>query len=259
MNIQLIRNATIVVEYAGKKFLIDPMLAEKGAYPPIGPSIGYPDAPRQDQNNPLVSLPTSIDNIIQGIDAVIVTHLHPDHWDDAAKESLPKGIQLFSQNEEDATEIRNAGFQNVTVLQDDTVFEGIQLIKTKGEHGRGEMVNLAGQVCGVIFKHSSEKTLYVAGDTVWYDAVQEVIDTHQPEIIVVNAGDNQFLEGGSLVMGKDDVYEVYKAAPNAKIISVHMEAINHWTLSREELKSFANEKGISSNILVPDDGESYTF
>jgi L-ascorbate metabolism protein UlaG (beta-lactamase superfamily) len=30
MNIQLIRNATLVVQYAEKKFLIDPFLAEKG-------------------------------------------------------------------------------------------------------------------------------------------------------------------------------------------------------------------------------------
>ena len=61
-----------------------------------------------------------------------------------------------------------------------------------------------------------EKTLYVAGDTVWYNAVQEVIDTHKPEIIVVNAGDNQFLVGGSLVMGKDDVYEVVKGCTRRK-------------------------------------------
>ena len=172
---------------------------------------------------------------------------------------MPKDIKLFAQNEEDATEIRNAGFQNVEVLQEDTVFEGIQLIKTKGEHGRGEILKHAGHTCGVVFKHANEKTLYVAGDTVWYDAVQEVIDTHKPEIIVVNAGDNQFFEGGSLVMGKDDVYEVVKAAPEAKIIAVHMEAVNHWTLSREELKNFIDEKGISSNVLVPDDGESYSF
>ncbi|MFB3163500.1 MBL fold metallo-hydrolase [Neobacillus sp. 179-J 1A1 HS] len=253
MNIHQIRNATIVVEYAGKKFLIDPMLAEKGTYPP------FPNSPRHDQHNPLVSLPTSIDNIIQNIDAVIVTHLHLDHWDNAAKEALPKDIKLFSQNEEDATEIRNAGFQNVEVLKEDTVFEGIQLIKTRGEHGRGEVLKMAGLVCGVVFKHSAEKTLYVAGDTVWYDAVQEVINTHKPKIIVVNAGDNQFFEGGSLVMSKDDVYEVYKAATDAKIIAVHMEAVNHWALSREELKQFANEKGISSNVLVPEDGEFYVF
>ncbi|MDF2067628.1 MBL fold metallo-hydrolase [Bacillus sp. Cr_A10] len=253
MNIQLIRNATIIIEYAGKKFLIDPMLAEKGTYPP------FPNSPRQDQNNPLMDLPTSIDKIISDIDAVIVTHLHLDHWDEDAKKALPKNIKLFIQNEEDAREIRNAGFVNVEVLREDTVFEGIQLIKTKGEHGRGEILKLAGLVCGIVLKHPKEKTLYVAGDTVWYDAVQEVIDSQKPEIVVVNAGDNQFLQGGSLVMGKDDVYEVVKAVPNAKIIAVHMEAVNHWTLSREELRYFIKEKGISSNVLVPNDGESYTF
>jgi L-ascorbate metabolism protein UlaG (beta-lactamase superfamily) len=253
MNIQLIRNATLVVQYAGKRFLIDPFLADKGTLPP------FPSLRQDNSNNPLYSLPISIEEIIHNVDAVIVTHLHYDHWDDAAKEALPKDIKLFSQNKEDAAEIRNSGFQNVEVLQEDTVFEGIQLSKTKGEHGRGELVKLAGQVCGVVFKHSNEKTLYVAGDTVWYGAVQDVIETHKPEIIVVNGGDNQFPQGGSLVMGKDDIYEVYKAAPTAKIISVHMEAVNHWTLSREELKSFINEKGISSNVLVPEDGESYSF
>jgi L-ascorbate metabolism protein UlaG (beta-lactamase superfamily) len=253
MNIQQIRNATIVVKYAGKKFLIDPMLAEKGTYPP------FPNSPRQDQHNPLVNLPTSIDHIIKDTDAVIVTHLHVDHWDEAAIQALPKNIKIFAQNEEDAKEIRTAGFKDVEILQKETTFEGIQLIKTKGEHGRGEILKLAGPVCGVIFKHSTEKTLYVAGDTVWYDAVQEVINTHKPEIIAINAGDNQFFEGGPLVMGKGDVHEVNKAAPDAKIIAVHMEAVNHWNLSRVELQRFTNEKGISSNVLIPEDGESYSF
>ncbi|MFQ6391152.1 MBL fold metallo-hydrolase [Priestia aryabhattai] len=254
MNIKQIRNATIVVEYAGKKFLIDPMLAEKGTYPP------FPGTIRQDQNNPSVSLPTSVDDIIRGIDAVIVTHLHLDHFDEAAQRLLPKDILIFVQNEEDATEVRNVGFKNVEVLQQDTVFEGIQLVKTKGEHGRGEeLLKLMGEVCGVVFKHPSEKTLYVAGDTVWYEGVQEELDTHEPDIIVVNGGDNQFIEYGSLIMGKEDIYEVHKAAPNAKIISVHMEAVNHWTLSREELKNFSKEKGFLNSILIPDDGESYSI
>lgn len=253
MKITQIRNATIVVEYAGKKFLIDPMLAHKGAFPP------FPNSLRQDQRNPLVSLPLSIDSIIQDIDAVIVTHLHLDHWDDAAKEALPKKIKVFSQNEEDAEAIRKAGFENVEVLTNETVFEGIQLVKTKGEHGRGEVLKMAGLVCGVVFKHESEQPLYVAGDTVWYEEVGNTIDNHKPEVIVVNAGDNQFLEGGSLVMGKEDVHKVYKAASNAKIIAVHMEAVNHWTLSREELINFCHEKGMETNVFVPNDGDSYTF
>jgi len=252
MKIQQIRNATLVIEYAGKRFLVDPVLANKGAYPPVQNSV------RQDQNNPLVELPTSIDNLIN-VDAVIVTHLHQDHFDKVAKDVIPKNLKMFVQNEEDAKEVKNAGFLNVEILQEDTVFEGIQLIKTKGEHGRGEVLKFIGQVCGVVFNHPNEKKLYIAGDTVWYDGVHKVLEKNHPEIIVVNGGDNQFLEGGSLIMGKDDIYEVYKAALNAKIIVSHMEAVNHWTLSRKDLRSFINEKGIAAHVFVPEDGEGYAF
>ncbi|MBB3108194.1 L-ascorbate metabolism protein UlaG (beta-lactamase superfamily) [Paenibacillus phyllosphaerae] len=250
MKVTLIRNATLVVEYAGKKFLVDPFLADKDTYPP------FPNALRQDRSNPLASLPIPVDTIID-VDAVIVTHLHVDHFDDKAKEALPKMIPMFVQNEEDAKEVRNAGFLNVEILAAHSRFEDIQLIQTKGEHGRGEILQRTGNVCGVILKHAEERTLYVAGDTVWYEGVREAIEVYKPEVIVVNGGDNQFLQGGSLVMGKDDIYHVYQASPDSIIISVHMEAVNHWTLSRTELKSFLAEKGISSSVLVPEDGDSY--
>ena len=41
------------------------------------------------KSNPLVSLTVSID-----VDAVIVTHKHLDHYDDDAKELLPKSINI---------------------------------------------------------------------------------------------------------------------------------------------------------------------
>ncbi|MEK5108930.1 MBL fold metallo-hydrolase [Cytobacillus sp. FSL K6-0129] len=254
MKITQIRNATIIVEYANKKILIDPMLAEKGTYPP------FSDTVRQHLYNPLVSLPISIDDILDGIDAVILTHLHLDHFDDMAKEVLPKDIKMFVQNEADSKEIKASGFNNVEILHQDTVFEGIHLVKTKGEHGRGEKaVKALGEVCGIVFRHPSEKVLYVAGDTVWYEAIEGVIHTHRPEIIVLNGGDNQIFELGSLIMGKEDIFNVHKASPFAKIIAVHMEAINHWTLSREELRNYSKEHGFSNNILIPEDGESYTL
>ncbi|KIL42758.1 hypothetical protein KP77_33880 [Jeotgalibacillus alimentarius] len=253
MNIQLIRNATLIVHYAGKKFLVDPFLAKKGAYPP------FQNSARQDQNNPLVDLPVSIDEIIQDIDAVILTHLHLDHYDDAAKEVLPNGMKIFVQNAEDDEKVRNDGFENVEVLTEQAEFEGVQLIKTEGQHGKGEILKMLGHVCGVVFKHESEKSLYIAGDTVWYEGIEKEIRTHQPEVMVLNAGDNQFLEGGSLVMGKDDVFETLKAAPNAAIVAVHMEAVNHWALPRKELKVFAEEKEFAGRLTVPDDGEALSF
>jgi L-ascorbate metabolism protein UlaG (beta-lactamase superfamily) len=253
MHIKLIRNATLVVDYADKKFLIDPMLAAKGTYRP------FPNSVRQDQYNPLVDLPEPVENILDGIDAVILTHLHLDHFDESAKALLPKDIKIYVQNQEDANDVKESGFTNVEILTENTILDNIQLVKTKGEHGRGKVLKLAGNVCGVILKHADEKTLYIAGDTVWYEAIQDTIEKQQPEVIVVNGGDNQFLEGGSLVMDRKDILEVANAAPHATVLSVHMEAVNHWGLSREELRHFLTEQEIADKVIVPNDGEALNF
>lgn len=249
MNIQLIRNATVRIEYAGKVFLVDPFLAAKGAYPP------FPNSIRQNQNNPLNELPFSIEEIIAGVDAVILTHLHLDHYDEVAKKALPKDLKIFVQNEEDQLTVKKDGFTNVDVLSEQSTFENVSLIKVKGEHGRGEILKLTGEVCGIIFKHESENILYVAGDTVWYDEVKNNILTHLPSVILVNAGDNQFLEGGSLVMGKEDVLALHQTTPESTLIAVHMEAVNHWTLSRESLQAYAEDEGFSDRLIIPVDGQ----
>jgi hypothetical protein len=60
-------------------------------------------------------------------------------------------------------------------------------------------------------------------------------------------------------MDKEDVYEVYKAAPKATIIASHMESVNHAMLSRKELQEFISEKGMTQRVLVPADGETCVF
>lgn len=253
MKINHIRNATSIIEYANTRFLIDPMLGEKGSFG------AFPNAPRIDQGNPIVDLPMSLDKIINNIDAIILTHLHLDHFDEVAQKVLNKNIKVFTQNENEASQVRNVGFKDVEVLSVHTTFNGIKLIKTPGEHGRGEIVEDMGPVCGVIFEHQSEQKLYIAGDTVMYSKVKETINHFEPEIIVVNGGDNQFYYGSSLIMNGYDVYQVAKAAPNSKVIVVHMEAVNHWNLSRHSLKELTRDMGIEKQVLIPNDGEQYTF
>ncbi|SMO78236.1 MBL fold metallo-hydrolase [Melghirimyces algeriensis] len=252
MKIQLIRNATLVLQYAGRKFLIDPFLAEKGSIPP------FPNTPNQDQSNPLVSLPSSIEEIID-VDAVIVTHLHPDHFDEVAKEVLPKDIKIFAQNEHDVEAIKKDGFYNAESLHPAAYMGEIRLTRTNGQHGIGEITKFTGEVSGVVFHHPDEQTLYVAGDTVWCGDVEEAIHTHHPDVIIVNGGAAQFLEGGPIIMTKEDIYKTHQAAPQATMIVCHMEALNHCLLTREELNRFIDENGISNHIFVPSDGETYTL
>lgn len=252
MNITQIRNATLLIEYGNKTFLVDPCLGDKGSYPP------FPYSNRQDQRNPLVDLPYSIEQLIH-VDAVLVTHLHIDHWDEKAEKNIDKAMKIFVQNKADAKIITKSGFSNVEILTESTLFEGVKLTKTKGRHGHGIMPIFMGKTCGVVFQHPNEKSLYVAGDTIWYSEVTKVLKQYQPEIIIVNAGANQLNQGGSLIMDENDVYQVWRSSPQSTIIASHMEAVNHWGLSRQELKAFILSKNEPISILVPDDGDSYSF
>ncbi|WP_028608784.1 MBL fold metallo-hydrolase [Paenibacillus harenae] len=248
MQIRQIRNATIVLNYGGLTFLIDPYLGAKGAYPPVTNTANQ-------VNNPTADLPISVEDIIQA-DAVIVTHLHPDHFDAAAVKALPKDANMIAQSDEDAEAIRNAGFRNVQALDRVAQLHDVRLTRTRGKHGTGKIGKLMGNVSGVVLSHPDEKTLYIAGDTIWCDDVEEAIRIHRPEVIVVNGGAAQFLQGDPITMGKEDICRTYSAAPQATIIVSHMEAVNHCILSRRELTGFIEEKGLAAHIFVPADGET---
>jgi L-ascorbate metabolism protein UlaG (beta-lactamase superfamily) len=252
LRIRQIRNATLVVEYSGKRFLVDPYLAGKGAYP------GFRGGPNQHLSNPLVDLTVSTDEILD-VDAVIVTHTHSDHWDEAARNLVPKDMLIFAQNERDAATIQGAGFSNTRVLTENSAFDGITLIKTPGQHGNDEAAPRLGEVSGVVFRHPNEKTIYVAGDTVWHRSVRENLDRYAPDVVVLNSGAAQLDGLGSIIMGKEDVYQVYRAAPRATIVASHMEAVNHAVLSRNELRTFLNERAMTQRVLVPEDGEAMSF
>lgn len=255
MKIHQIRNATILIEFAGKKILVDPMLSDKGALP----TTYIPAKTWSFKRNPLHDLPISKTEIVKDLDFVFLSHLHFDHWDKEAVNTLPKGIKIFVQDQADKLKIENSGFTNVEILTENSTFGEIKLSRTKAQHGKGYMLRLAGFVCGLVLKHPKEKTLYLAADTVWYEGVQEALGQHKPEVVVLNGGDNQFFFGGQLVMNKKDIHEVQKAIPNATIVVTHMEGVNHNTLTRKDLKEFITEKGIADKVNVPEDGQSYIF
>lgn len=259
MKYQHLRNATAKLNYAGTTFLIDPMLSPKDTYP------GFPGT-NSETKIPMTNLPISIDEILNGVDAILVTHTHLDHWDDEAQKQIPKHLPIIVQNESDAQIIKSQGFENIQILNDNFIFNGIKLTKTGGQHGTDEMyaipqiAELLGEAMGVIFQNDDEKTLYIAGDTIWRKEVANSITQFSPEIIVLNLGFAE-LENftGSLTMGTEDLINVAKASPNSKIITVHMETANHCLLTRKDVSLFAKEKGINNQILIPNDGEIITL
>ena len=246
MRLRLIRHATVLVKAAGRCVLVDPMLDPAGARPPVE------DTPNQ-VRNPLVELPEPAEVVVGGLNALLVTHLHRDHLDETAIRLLPDDLPLFCQPE-DADTLRGHGFVDVRPVDDALDWDGVRITRTGARHGTGEIAEALAPVSGFVLEAPGEPVLYVAGDTIWCDEVAAALDRHRPDVAVVNAGGARFLEGDPIVMTTDDVVTVARHAPDARVVAVHLEAINHCLQTRADLHQRLHDEGLTGRVTVPEDG-----
>jgi L-ascorbate metabolism protein UlaG (beta-lactamase superfamily) len=234
MRLTLIRNATLLIELEGRRVLVDPMLDDAGARPPV-------ESTPNPRRNPLVPMPLAAEELVRELDAVVVTHLHRDHFDDTAARLLPRDVPVFCQREDEAS-LAALGLLARPVVER-IEWDGLALIRTGGRHGTGEIAEQLGPVSGFVLGE-----LYVAGDTIWCPDVEAAIAEHRPRVAVVNGSGARFLTGDPLVMTADDVRQVAARVPT--VVVVHLEAINHCLETRADVRAAV------PGVLVPEDGET---
>lgn len=252
MNIQLIRNATLKIKYDNKTILVDPMLCEKETMQPFMPGL---------KKNPIIGLPMPIEEIIRNIDAVLVTHSHPDHFDSVSSETLSKNIPIFATPADEGF-FGKHNFNNVTIVDEEIHWKEVKITRIKGQHGSGTILPFMGEVSGYILQSENEPTIYIVSDTILIDSVINAINKFKPNIIITNSGNGIFQghEKHPVIMDEKQTIELTKLASNSKIIAVHLESIDFNRATRKSLRKFANKNGISKEqLLIPNDGEIIEF
>jgi L-ascorbate metabolism protein UlaG (beta-lactamase superfamily) len=234
VRLTLVRSATLILELGGNRLLVDPMLDDTGARPPI-------ENTRNQVRNPTAPLPLPAEEVVRGVDAVLVTHRHRDHLDARAEELLPRDVPVFCQPEDEEA-LRELGL-DARPVADELRWNGVRIARTPASHGTGQIAELLAPVSGFVLDG-----LYLTGDTVWYEGVAATIERHRPRVAVANAAGAEFLEGGLIVMGLDDLRELAARVPT--VVAVHLEALNHCFLTRDEIRSALPD------VLVPEDGET---
>ena len=215
MRLRLIRNATLLVKAGGTCLLVDPMLDPAGARPP---------------RDPLVELPEPAEVVISGLDAALVTQLQPDRFDGTAVRLLSKDLPLFCRPA-DAEGLRGHGFTDVRPVEQELECDGVRIAR-------------AGP--GFVLAAEGEPVLYVAGDTGWGDELATALDRHRPQVVVVDAG--------AAPTADDDVVAVARRAPDARVVAVHLEAIDDCPLTRADLHQRLHDEGLTERVTVPEDG-----
>ncbi len=252
-SILLVRHATLYLEINGVKLLVDPMLAQKGEMDPV-----------QDCGNdwriPMTDLPFDrheLDRLTNETDAVLVTHIHRDHWDVAAQDLISKDTVIFCQPA-DELKIKAQGFNNVIPIERSTNWNGIMISRTGGQHGTGMIGEKMGKVSGFVLD-DSRHSIYIAGDTIWCGELEKALEEFKPAVTLLNAGGARFLVGDPITMTPADIIKVHQKLPATKIIAVHMDTVNHCFVTRADLVKELAHAGLQEEILIPADGEKIEF
>lgn len=257
MKITQLRNATAVIDIGAYRILVDPMLAPKGALPPL-------KFLSQRDRNPIVDLPPLTDSVLESVTHCLITHCqkgHFDHLDRAGKHWLrSKKIPIIC-TPHDADHLRQRGL-NVNPLAENhhepQPFLGGQIRTVACRHGKGMIGMLMEHGVGYFIEMPGEPSLYLSGDTIVTPDVLEFVTLHQPDISLVPAGGAKFDVGHEVIMGVADVIE-FAQALNGITVANHLEALSHCPVQRTELRAAADVAGVGDRLHIPADGETLEF
>jgi len=240
-SIQLVRNATLILHYGGHKILVDPMLSKKGE---IESWAGI-------ARNPTVDLKLPMNDITDNVDLVLVSHTHADHFDDAAVRILNKSVNILNQPADSAF-FKSKGYINAQTLHSDMQWKNISIERVNGEHGSGKVLEMMGKTSGFILSAKGQPTIYIMGDAIWTKEIEANIARINPDYIIVNSGGAQIqgFENVPIIMDEKQTINLIASSGRAKVIAVHMDALDHCSTTRLSLSAEAKKNGISKDKLI---------
>ena len=256
-SLQFIGNATMLIRYGDLTLLTDPNFLHRGQRAYLGNGLVtkrlHDPALRVDQ------LPT--------LDAILLSHLHGDHWDRVAQKALDHDLPVITTTHA-SQRLQRRGFPRATGLRTwgrHRLVQGgtmVTVTAMPGRHGPVLAAKLLPPVMGSMLEFgpldgSVHLRLYISGDTLVIDDLRE-IPVRFPDIDtgVLHLG-GTMLPGGILVTmdGRQGADLMELIAPRT-VVPVHYD---DYSVMRSPLSDFTAEverRGIGDRVRYVERGQT---
>nr|WP_184577526.1 MBL fold metallo-hydrolase [Streptomyces zagrosensis] len=241
VELHFIGNATVLVRYGGLTLLTDPNFLHRGQYAYLGygllsrrltePALDVDDLPR--------------------LDAIVLSHLHGDHWDRRARRRLDHAVPVLTTPHA-ARRLRTVhGFhrtaglrtwQGLTLQQGDAQ---VRVTALPGRHaGHRVLRGLLPPVMGSMLEFGpirgpARLRLYVSGDTLVYDGLDEITRRFPAaDLAVLHLGGTRLPGGFVVTMDGAQGAELARRLDPRLILPVHY---GDYTVMRSPLSAFLTE------------------
>lgn len=240
---------TLLIEVAGVRLLTDPTFDGPGSY-----DLGTVTLTKQ-------SAPALAREALGRIDAVLLSHDHPDHLDHSGRTVLAAARRSLTsagaaRRVPDAEGL--SPWETRVVVGDGG--ETVAVTATPARHGPPGVEALMGDVIGfVVSVPGSGDALYISGDTVWYEGTAEVARRFEPAVAVLFAGAARTRGPFRLTMDANDALEAARAFPASTLVAIHNEGWAHFTETSEALGRAFAVLGQTSRLLSLEPGRTATL
>ena len=224
---------TALIEVGSLRLLTDPTFEPAGyRYPPDSPHALVKTA------SPAIAAAE-----IGPLDAVLLSHdHHADNLDAAGRELLaqagrtlttPAGAERLGGNAQGM-----ASWETVTLAGADG--QQVRVTAAPARHGTEAVAPLAGDVTGFILEWASQRrgALYISGDTVLFDGVEEVARRERVGVALLHCGAarSQRLGPDPLTLTGAEAAQLAAMLPDATIIPIHYEGWAHFSEGRDAIE-----------------------
>jgi L-ascorbate metabolism protein UlaG (beta-lactamase superfamily) len=239
--ILFVGNATLLIRYGELTLLTDPNFLHRGQLA----HLGYGLASRR-----LTEPALDADLPEQDVDAVVLSHLHGDHFDRVARRHLDRGLPIVTTPHASRFLQGLHGFHRAVGLrtwQSHTVLRGGSLVRVTslpGRHAPGAARVLLPPVMGSLLEFGDRSgeirlVVYVTGDTLMYDGLGEIARRH-PDIhlAVLHLGGTTLPGGMVVTMDAAQGADLLDLIRPRRVLPVHYD---DYTVFRSPLSGFLAE------------------
>jgi L-ascorbate metabolism protein UlaG (beta-lactamase superfamily) len=258
MKITSIGGPTALIEIDGFRLLTDPAFDPAGSEFTNGPSTLYKTAG-----------PTMTPEQIDPVDAVLLSHdQHYDNFDRSGREFSLRAPRLVT-TPSGAKRLGGAAVGlspwESTKLATKNSSASLTITSAPARHGPPGIEPMSGAVTGFIVQPGNERepTVYITGDTVWYEGVADVAQRFDVTAIVLFAGAARVPSRTPehLTMNVEDAIATARAFPKARIFPVHHHGWKHFSENLQSLVDGFVKAGLSDRLqpMMPGDSADLIF
>lgn len=250
-------NATTLIRLGSFTLLTDPNFLHRGQRAYLGKGLW----------SRRLTDPALEPEELPAFDAVVLSHLHGDHFDRVARRRLSRTAPVVTTPEA-ADRLASWGFRTEPLATWETHeqtrgSERLTVRAMPGIHARGMLRALLPPVMGSWIEHSVDgvvrRRLYISGDTLTGDHVDAVRERHgSPDVAIVHLGGTRVLFSTVTMDAEQGTDFVRRCGPGA-VVPIHYDDYRVFTSPVSDFERSMADAGLGDRVTVPRRGQTISL